>query len=192
MSRLPERVEGDGLLLRRWLVSDAERQHQAIIESAAHLRPWMSWMAGEPLELEARRAMIRRWEQEWADGGDVYLAVFVDGEVAGSAGLHRRRGSDTLEIGYWTHVSRLRQGIATKVAALLTDSALAVAGVARVEIRHDKANVASSGVPRRLGYRYEGEQVDGIQAPAEMGVECIWSIDRDAWAGRGKREAAER
>jgi len=187
MSRLPERAESDGILVRRWLVSDAEQQHQAIVESAEHLRPWMSWMADEPKPLDARRAMIARWEHEWFEGGDVFMAVLVDGNVAGSSGLHRRRGPTTLEIGYWTHVSFLRQGLATEVASMLTDTAFCVPEITHVEIHHDKANIASSGVPKRLGYDYVGEQPDDAGAPAETGVDCIWRIERDQWTRRSRR-----
>ena len=42
-------------------------------------------------------------------------------------------------------------------AALLTDAAFAMPGIRYVEIHHAKANVASSGVPRRLGFRVVGE-----------------------------------
>jgi ribosomal-protein-serine acetyltransferase len=181
MSRLPERIEGDGILLRRWLVGDVEAQHRAVAESAEHLRPWMSWMSEEPQALERRRAMLARWEREWWDGGDALLGVFVDDAVAGSCGLHRRRGPDVLEIGYWIHVSFVRRGLATKVAALLTDAAFAVPRIQYVEIHHDKANIASSGVPRRLGFRLVGEGPDEVAAPAELGIDCVWRIDNDRW-----------
>src|SRR3954453_3756916 len=45
---LPERIDGDGLLLRRWRVSDAEALGRALDENDDHLRPWMAWMADEP------------------------------------------------------------------------------------------------------------------------------------------------
>jgi RimJ/RimL family protein N-acetyltransferase len=115
------------------------------------------------------------------DGGDALLGVFVDGAVAGSCGLHRRRGPDVLEIGYWIHVSFVRRWLATRVAALLTDAALATPGIRYVEIHHDKANVASSGVPRRLGFRLVGEGPDEAAASAELGIDCVWRIDSDQW-----------
>lgn len=192
MVRLPERIETDGLLLRRWEVSDAEAMHDAIVESADHLRPWMAWMANEPQTLEQRRALIARWEKEWLDGGDAVLGVFVDGQVAGSCGLHRRRGPGTLEIGYWVHRSFVRRGLATTVAALLTDTALSVPDIKRVEIHHDKANTASAGVPRRLGYRFIGEHRDDRAAPSEVGMDCVWRIERPDWrppSGRSRKRA---
>jgi len=175
---LPERIETDGpLVIRRWLVSDADALGRAITESADHLRPWMAWMAQEPLTIEQRRALIGGWEEERARRGDVYLGVFGHDRVAGSCGLHRRRGPGTLEIGYWIHSALLRQGVATSVAELLTDAALAVPGITRVEIHHDKANRASAAIARRLGYRFVGEGPDERAAPAEVGVDWTWRID---------------
>jgi ribosomal-protein-serine acetyltransferase len=177
-ARLPERIEGKGLALRRWLIGDAELLDQAVLANLDHLRPWMPWVAEEPRSLAERRALLHVWEREWEDGGDVYLGVFLDEEVAGGCGLHRRGGPGTLEIGYWTHVAFLRRGVATRVAALLTDAALGVPGIGRVEIHHDRANAASAEIPRRLGYRLVGESAGTVDAPAETGIDCTWRLKR--------------
>jgi RimJ/RimL family protein N-acetyltransferase len=184
VTRLPDRIEGPGLLLRRWRVEDAEAQEQAIAESTDHLRPWMAWMADEPQTLDQRRALAARWEEEWSEGGDVYLAILAGGDVAGSCGLHRRRGPDVLEIGYWIHPAFTRRGLAATVAEMLTDAAFSLPEICAVEIHHDKANVASAGVPRRLGYRLVGEKADGVAAPAESGIDCAWRIERADWMER--------
>jgi RimJ/RimL family protein N-acetyltransferase len=181
MGRLPERIRSEGVLLRRWLVSDAEALERALEVSAEHLRPWMPWMA-EPLPtLEQRRAMLREWDREWREGGDVRLAVLLDHGVVGSCGLHRRRGPDVLEIGYWIHTLFVRRGIATTVARMLTDTAFSVPDINRTEIHHDKANAASASIPRRLGYEFVAEQPDERTAPAELGIDCTWRMRREQW-----------
>jgi RimJ/RimL family protein N-acetyltransferase len=180
--RLPERIEGAGVLLRRWLIGDAEALQRAIDESAEHLLPWMPWMEGSPQSPEQRRVMLAEWEREWLDGGDVRFGVFVENQVAGSCGLHRRRGPGVLEIGYWIHAAFLRRGLATTAARLLTDAAFSVPGIAGVEIHHDRANVASAGVPRGLGYQLVGEQPNVEPAPGELGIDYVWRIERDQWS----------
>lgn len=181
--RLPERLEGrDGLLLRRWCVADAEILAAAIAESTDHLEPWMGWVTQEPMTLAQRRRWLAAREREWAAGGDVVLGIFLHGQAVGGCGLHRRLAPDGVEIGYWVHPSFARRGIATEAARLLTDSALALPGISHTEIHHDQANVASGGVPRKLGYRLVGERRDAAEAPAEVGIECIWRMDRDLWA----------
>ena len=178
---LPERIDGEGIVLRRWLETDADAIAQAVTESLEHLRPWMAWASEEPQTIEQRRALIARWEREWAEGGDAVYGIFVEGAVAGGCGLHRRRGPRTLEIGYWIHRDFTRRGIATAVSRMLTAAAFAVPEIEHVEIHHDKANVASAGVPRRLGFTLVEEQPDERVAPAEIGVDCTWRIHREQW-----------
>ncbi|HEX5608607.1 MAG TPA: GNAT family N-acetyltransferase [Solirubrobacterales bacterium] len=178
MERLPETIDADGLLLRRWRVEDAEALGRAIEENLEHLRPWMGWIAQEPLQVAARRDLIAEWEREWEAGGDSIIGVFREGAVLGSCGLHRRHGPSTLDIGYWIRVDFLRQGIATRVAATLTETALAVPGIDRVEIHHDRANERSAAVPRKLGYTFGGETPDEPEAPAEIGIDCTWWTTR--------------
>jgi ribosomal-protein-serine acetyltransferase len=184
MSRLPERIEGSEVLLRLWRVDDVLGLGDAIAESAEHLRPWMAWLADEPQTLEQRRAMLARWEAEWSAEGDAYYGVFLRGDIVGSCGLHRRVGPNALEIGYWIHAAFVRRGLATKTARLLTDAAFSMPEISAVEIHHDKANVASSGVPLHLGYRFVREQPDETTAPQDSGMECIWRIAHSEWRNR--------
>ncbi|HEY7256978.1 MAG TPA: GNAT family N-acetyltransferase [Solirubrobacterales bacterium] len=174
MERLPERVEAGELLLRRWAVDDAEGFARLVAASAEHLRPWMPWMAAEPRTLAERIALIRRWEEEWMAGGDVLLAVVRDGDLAGSCGMHRRIGPGGIELGYWIAVPHLRQGVATAVAMGLTNTALSLPGIDRVEIHHDVNNIASAGVPAGLGFEPVGEEPGDASAPAASGVERMW------------------
>ena len=182
---LPGRIEGpNGLLLRRWTVDDAEALALAVAESIEHLRPWMAWIDQEPTPIELRRAMIEAWERDLAEGGDAVFGVFVGDRIAGGCGLHRRIAPDGLELGYWIHPSFLRRGLATAVAFSLTDAALGLPGISHVEIHHDKANLASAGVPRKLGFQLLGEEPDEPEAPADLGIECRWRMDRDRWQAR--------
>jgi ribosomal-protein-serine acetyltransferase len=181
---LPERFEGAGLLVRRWLEDDADALERAVTESIEHLRPWMPWVEQEPLTPEARRELVLGWERDWRSGGDVVLGIFRDGEIAGGIGIHRRIGPGGVEIGYWVHPAHLRRGVATTASALVTDAAFTQAGMDRVEIRHDKANIASGGVPAKLGFTLVEEYTREITAPAETGTGYVWRMERDEWARR--------
>ena len=66
---LPERMEDDGLLLRRWGLADAEALAATVAESASHLRPWVTWVDEEPTSIEGWRMFIAEREREWQDGG---------------------------------------------------------------------------------------------------------------------------
>jgi ribosomal-protein-serine acetyltransferase len=181
VERLPDLLRSDRLTLRRWTEADAPAMSAAILASIDHLRPWMPWIAREPVSPIDRVALIELWRDEWEQGGDLVVGVFMDGAVVGGSGLHRRRGPGVLEIGYWVHVDHVRQGIASEISVTLTDAAFTVAGIERVEIHHDKANVASAGVPHKLGFTLADETAEVALAPSEAGIDCRWVVNRDEW-----------
>jgi ribosomal-protein-serine acetyltransferase len=172
--RLPPRItDGDDLVVRLWTVEDADTLGTAIAESTDHLRPWMAWIANEPMSLDDRRTRISEWFDEWRSGGDATYGILVDGQVAGGTGLHHRGVHRTLEIGYWLHPDFVGRGLATRVSRALTTAGLAVNGIDAVEIHHALDNERSASVPRRLGYRRLPD-IDG---------ECAarWRIERAEW-----------
>ena len=187
MGVLPELVVGPRLALRRWRISDMPILRNAIQASIEHLRPWMSWIAFEPLSDRDRMALIRRWEDDWKAGQEVVFGAFLDEQVVGGCGFHRRAGPNTLEIGYWVHVDHLRQGYASEMAQILTSAAFTIPGTDRVEIHHDKANTRSQGVVERLGFRHEGESQVKPHAPATIGTDVAWSITGNEWHDSSSR-----
>ena len=78
----------------------------------------------------------------------------------------------------WIERAHCRMGYATEASAVLTTGALSLEGIERVEIHHDKANVASAGIPRRLGYRFVCERRDDDPAPGGVGIEWVWRMER--------------
>ena len=185
MDRLPERVPGPGrLVLRRLTPADAEPLGRAVSESLEHLRPWMPWVAQEPLELERRRAMIGAWERGWRRGGDIHMAVLVDGAIAGVCGAHDRIGPGGLELGYWVHAAFLRRGVASGAVAALSAALLELPHIDHVEIQHDRANGPSGGVAAKAGFEVVDERPSTITAPAETGVSCRWRMTEEAWRER--------
>ena len=189
---LPPLVLRDGeLTLRPWSVDDAPALAAAVADSVEHLRPWMEWIAAEPQTVAQRRRWIAQCERDRAAGGALVLGAFAGAGagVAGGCGLHQRLGSGGLEIGYWIHPGFLRRGLATAASRLLTSAAFRLPGISFVEIHHDKANVASGGVPRKLGFELVGETPEPPTAPGEMGIECRWRIERDVWLRQHPSEA---
>ena len=93
--------------------------------------------------------------------------------------LQASRGH-SIEIGYWIAGSQTRRGFATSAAAAITEVALALPGVRRVEIHCDEANTASAAIPRKLGYRLDHVEVRKPEAPGESGRLMIWVRDHAA------------
>jgi ribosomal-protein-serine acetyltransferase len=181
---LPTRpiLRGD-LVIRPYRNEDAAALVQSVTESIEHLRPWMPWIAHEPQSVDDRRAFIAESNANWAGGGDMGFGIFIGEKVVGGCGLHRRVGPTGLEIGYWVHVDHVGRGIATTAAGALTSAAFTLPPIAYVEIHHDKANVASGRVPEKLGFVLVAEAPDEIQSPADIGIDCAWSISRESWHG---------
>lgn len=171
----------DRVELRRWRTSDLDALGRAIAESREHLVPWMPWAVDQDRQRTAD--FLARSHHEWETGQAFNYAITSDATVIGSCGLHRRIGTGGLEIGYWLHPDRTGQGLATMAAAALAGQGFRLAGIDRVEIRHDAANPASGAVARRLGFT-EVERVrapDGRSAPGGVGIEVVWRMTKDQW-----------
>ena len=157
MTVAPYRIETPRFLLRPWSPEDAFAAKKAEDESRAHLRSFLPWADRDPETLEEVITKLRRFRHEFDTDEDWIYGIFDarTGEVAGGTGLHARVGSGGLEIGYWVHAARTRQGVATEVAGALTRVAFEVHRVRWVEIRSASSNVASAGVPKKLGFEHE-------------------------------------
>jgi len=185
MALLPIAATSERLILRPWTVDDEPALSAAITASVEHLLPWMPWAALEPVAAADRRALIERWHDEWIAGGDVVFGILaLDGTVLGGTGLHRRVGDNGLEIGYWVHVDHIGNGYAREASRALTDLAFTISDIDRVEIHHDRANVASGRVPAALGFTLVEETPREITAPGECGVTYVWRMTRDSWLSR--------
>lgn len=178
---------GGGLELRRRHPSHAAALNAAILANQEHLRPWVPWADPAPTLAETRARCehaVAQWE---AGTGYLYLIQPTGSPdtVLGGGGLHARVGVGALEIGYWVDIRNTGQGVATALARSLTDQALALPDVHRVEIHVDEANVASSAVPRRLGYRLERVHERTPEAPAQTGRVEAWVLGAPASAEAG-------
>jgi RimJ/RimL family protein N-acetyltransferase len=153
--------------VRKLTVEDAPRVHTAIVESVDHLRPWMPWVATDPMTLE--------WRTEWIST-TASEGIFVGSTFVGGVGLHDRISPTGREIGYWVRAGWTRRGVATAAVRIMIEQAFALPGVDHVEIHHDKANVASAGVPAKLGFVLVREVPDAVAAPGECGISCEWRL----------------
>jgi len=96
--------------------------------------------------------------------------------VAG-AGFHPRAGEGGIEIGYWVHVDHLRQGYATEAAGALTRVAFEIARLRWVEIRCASKNVASAGIPKKLGFAHEATLADRLAlASGEVDAALVFTL----------------
>jgi RimJ/RimL family protein N-acetyltransferase len=152
------RVTTPRLVLRCWMPQDAPKLQAAIDASLPELRRFMPWAKAEPEPLEAKVVRLRHFRGQFDLGQDFVYAIFDsdERECVGGTGLHTRLGPFAREIGYWIATPHTKKGLATEAASALVQVAFRVDGVARVEIRCDPDNVASSAVARKVGMKLEG------------------------------------
>ena len=162
--------------LRRYREDDLDPLLQAVTESLDHLRPWMPWAAHYTRQSAAE--FLAKSARDWAEGNEYNYAILTDGALAGCCSLMARIGPGGLEIGYWVRRAYARRGLATAATAALVEQAFRLPGVDRVEIIHDELNVASGGVPRKLGFTEVERRPLDPPTPAGTGVGVVWRLTR--------------
>lgn len=176
-TRPPDRLDAGPIRLRRATPDDAEAIAAAVERNLDHLQPWMPWALDRSgVDPAAQRTRLHQADEAWGRGTEFgYLMVSPeDGGIVGSCGLHRRIGPGAIEIGYWVDAGHARRGYATAAARALTEAALAMDDIERVEIHCDAANRPSAAVARSVGYRLEREE-DGSDAPQGVGRSLVFS-----------------
>ncbi len=152
------RVITPRLVVRCWKPDDAPKLQAAIDASLKELRAFMPWAMAEPEAVEAKTIRLRQFRGAFDLGQDFIYGIF-DGEereVLGGTGLHTRQGPFVREIGYWIATAHTKKGYATEAASALLQVAFRVDGVARVEIRCEPDNLASTAVAKKVGMKLEG------------------------------------
>jgi RimJ/RimL family protein N-acetyltransferase len=172
----PERIRLPGLELRRVRESDASMLAASVAANLDHLAAWLVWARPAEATLQAQVARLPRTVARWREGISFQYLLLdpITGTHLGNAGLERRAEPEALEIGYWLARSATGHGHATTAARVLTEVALGLPGVERVEIHCDEANLRSRLVPTRLGYRLHRVEDDPVRAPADSGRRMIW------------------
>lgn len=179
----PPELAAGPLTLVRYRGDEARELAAAARLSRDHLRPFMPWADSSEEEF----ADFVRQSSAAFDSGEnfnYWMREDEGGEFVGGCGLHPRLGPGALEIGYWVRLDRTGRGFATAAAGALTGAALEMAGVERVEIHCDQANLASAAVARRLGYELARVEDDAVEAPGQTGKSMIWVMTQLAWEAR--------
>ena len=176
-----ELIEHAPVTLRRFRADDRDALFQAVTESLDRLRPWLPGAAD--YSLASAEEYLAGSVKSWDEGTEYNYAVLTAspdgrGPLAGVAGLMTRIGLGGLEIGYWVHGGYVRRGLATAATAALVEQAFRLPGVNRVEIVHDELNVASAGIPRKLGFTEVGRRPLDFRPPAGSGTGVVWRLAR--------------
>jgi len=166
---IPPEIRTQRLVLRRQHPDDACLIKDAVDTSLVHLQASVAWSQAAPMPLRELAAHLAASAAAF-DAGDAWTFSILDvrqTRVLGAAALERAQGAlnalvgpAAIEAGYWLRADATGHGYATEATARLADVAFTRLRAQRVVVCHDPANVASEGVPRRLGFHCTGIVAD--------------------------------
>lgn len=146
----------DDLHLRPFRFSDALPLYEAVHESLADLKPWMSWATDQYSEMTARE-YITIARARWDEHTFYAFAITRDDEILGACTLSSIHAIyHFCNLGYWVRSSCHGQGIAGRAAKLTARFAFEQLGLIRVEIVIGLTNHASIRVAEKIGAHKEG------------------------------------
>lgn len=167
------------LLLRCWDPADAAPLNEAIAVNLDHLRPWMPWAANAPVSLDEQIARLIQCRSVFPQEREYGIFDRGTGQLLGGIGFPNRIGAGAREIGYWIRADHARQGLMTEAAAAMTRIGFALDRLRRVEIHCDPRNVASAGIPRKLGFLLQCLIPMEVLSPASSPRDTmIWTLRR--------------
>lgn len=149
----------DGVVtLRPFRLEDAEQIFEAVHESLAELKPWMSW-AHDQYTLEAVESFIGSNRANWEAGTQFGFAITdaKHGTVLGTCGLnHIHPVYHLANLGYWVRTARHGEGLAGRAALLTARYGFEQGIIIRAEIVIAVENQKSIRVAEKIGAHYEG------------------------------------
>ncbi|MEL6982381.1 MAG: GNAT family N-acetyltransferase, partial [Actinomycetota bacterium] len=163
------------LLVRRPEIGDAEAMHQR--RNLPDTARYQDWPMPYPLEA-ARRTTAGAATMDGPADDEWWMMTIVEtatGAIAGDVAIHQSWQGRAAEIGYTLHPDHWGKGYGTEAVEAVVD-ALIEAGVRRLSASTHPDNVSSVRLLERLGFQYEGREVesyfeaDGPDAEATDGL----------------------
>jgi RimJ/RimL family protein N-acetyltransferase len=185
--RLPEAIETERLLLRRWTEADIPALYEAVDASRERVGRWMPWVAYYTGP-EAAATFIARAQQTWLTGAELPLAVTdkVSGRILGGCGFHSTHPGRPLqwdhrviETGYWLRDGEEGKGYMREAVRAEIRLAVAHWGMESILIRADARNRSSRRIPEALGFNLDIQmRNDQRDHHGELRDTCLYSLLR--------------
>lgn len=146
------------ITIRKFRQEDAHGFHQAILESVAHVSPWLGWCTADYSLVQATEwatTAAQLWEQKAE-----YRFVIQDAQsqmILGSVGLNQIvHQHKVANLGYWVRKSAIGKGVCTNATRQVIQYAFEHLDLKRIEIHALPENQASNAVALKVGGVYEG------------------------------------
>ncbi|XOV88337.1 MAG: GNAT family N-acetyltransferase [Pseudomonadota bacterium] len=167
------------LQVRRYVLADATRLHEAATESVETVFPFLPW-CHPAYTLRESRDWIRTLAPAWEAGHTFGFAIYErEGKrFLGGCGLNRIDDHPVANLGYWLRTSATGNGFATEATLGLASFALSQLDIERVEIIMSVANTASKRVAERAGAVFEGKLRKRLRLHGECHDAFLYSLTR--------------
>lgn len=154
---VPEELETERMVVRIARPGEGAAVSEAVRESHAELKPWLTWAATVPTPAESEHQAREAHAKFHARTDLIYRGWLKGtGEFVVGSGLHRIDWSvPRFEVGYFVRTRFARQGFVSEMVRAMERLAFESLGAARVEIRCDDGNERSWRVAERCGFRLE-------------------------------------
>ena len=152
---------GEDLQLENIRLSLAPIIFDAIDKNRESLRKWLPFVE-QTKKVSDTENFIKSILSEPKTSRDEVYSIWYKGEFAGLIGYKDTdRINCKTELGYWMIEKFRGKGIMTKTVSKLIDFAFRNLGMNRVQIKVAVGNIASSAIPKRLNFQFEGIERDG-------------------------------
>jgi len=111
-----------------------------------------------PYKLKDAKEWVGKYlkNQKKKESGEISLAIVINGEVAGSIGLHKIIKNHKAEIGYWLARKYWGKGLMPEAVKIVTDFGFKKLKLRRIYAHVYPFNPPSMKVLEKNGYRFEG------------------------------------
>jgi ribosomal-protein-serine acetyltransferase len=175
------RVRND-LELRTLEEGDAATLYALTEENRRYLHEWLPWV-DQTWSAEDSLRFVRMVRQQEAENNGFSAGLWVDGELAGTIGVHRIDWTNhATSIGYWIAQHRQGRGLVTDACRAVVNHAFSKWGLNRTEIRCATGNHKSRAIPLRLGFRHEGTLREAQWVSAQFGDLEVYAMLAREWA----------
>ncbi len=169
----------DGVVtLRPLRADDAVSMHEAICESLADLKPWMSW-AHNDYRIKEAQDWIMVAQARWDDSAYFGFAITDANRntfLGGCSLSHLHPVDHFCNLGYWVRSTQRGRGFAGRAARLAARFAFERLNLVRVEIVVATGNEASQKVADKIGAHREGILLNRMTIGTRLHDAVIYSL----------------
>ena len=152
-----QRIETDRLILRRYVIEDADAMYKNWA-SDSDVTKFLTWQPHSSVEVS--RGIIENWLKEYSDEKYYQWAIVLKANgnepIGDISVVQMNEDISMVHIGYCLGRAWWRRGIMSEALKAVMDFMFDTVEVNRVESRHDPMNPNSGKVMQKCGMKYEG------------------------------------